>query len=851
MKRQRNEIKMSATTEPLLLRTIASEHRMAAPGVSGRSDTPRLAIHRLTDDQCAGEPKGLLAFKLFRNEELVPPKWRVEGDGNREPAQFRVFNPTIIAVGAGYAMVYRVVDDSREVRRLASCLLTKDFDVVPGSVTPLSELISFAGEERFGMRELTWHADPRFAGLGGRIYLTWNDGGNKPVNHQFIVRMDEQGLRPVEAARELTRDYGRTTTEKNWTLFESEGRFYAIYSIAPHEVLELDFALSDRVVCREVTLADWHSAYAEIYGVLRGGAAPVRDGEGFLTVAHSSYKSLEGRRYTACFYRFEATPPFRVTHVPLTPLELVNPRGTSFELPRLNPEVCEVIYPCGLVLENDRAVISYGINDEVCAVARMAVDAIRESMTEAGPHVVRRVEQISSSHMPAPLRRVRPARIPLFWWDAKGKRFGRAGTRKFQFGNFGDVASMDIVQRITQRRVRAPKAKERKLLCVGSVLHTARNGDIVWGAGAKGGKTELAPGVRDLSVHAVRGPLTLDVLRRHKIDLSKVKELFDPGCLIPKLYAKEIRELAGQISPFSRGYRIVPHYNDDLIMRRKYFKHLNHFVSVDATPAEFIANIFGAERVISSSLHGIIFAEALGIPACWLAPVSGEDDLKYYDYYFGTQRWAVKRFESVEEALRGEPMALPTFRQDAYLATFPYEELAALGVREIRLNEKISFGSLAKEELGDYVDVWNFELHDKNGIWSTGNRSRLQTHIKGCDDLSVVQLEIVLRPFNPPAFKQPQSVEIIANLATRTCIEWPRCMKESVKARFRIPHNGGSRCFVDLLMIARNARSPRSLGLAPERKPLAFCLESIVASEAKEMVTKEEKKASSGAVVGR
>lgn len=306
---------------------------------------------------------------------------------------------------------------------------------------------------------------------------------------------------------------------------------------------------------------------------------------------------------------------------------------------------------------------------------------------------------------------------------------------------------------------------------------------------------------------------------------------------------EEIRELAERTPPYSRGYRIVPHYKDDLLMRRKYWKHLNHFVSVDASPAEFIASIFGAERVISSSLHGIIFAEALGIPACWLAPIGGEDDLKYYDYYFGTQRWTVKRFELLEDALRAEPMPLPNFRQDAYLATFPHEEVAELGAQGIRLNEKVSLGSLAEEEIADYVELWNFELPGKHGIWATGNRSRLQTHVSGCEGLSTVQVEVVLRPFNPHAFKEPQSVEVIANLATRACIEWPRGAQEQMRVKLRVPHNGGSRCLVDLLMIARNARSPRSLGLAPLGQPLAFCLVSIMASEPKHILTKEEMKA--------
>lgn len=88
-------------------------------------------------------------------------------------------------------------------------------------------------------------------------------------------------------------------------------------------------------------------------------------------------------------------------------------------------------------------------------------------------------------------------------------------------------------------------------------------------------------------------------------------------------------------------------------------------------PLDFIKCIQDAESVISSSLHGIIFAESLGIPAKWLSTINGEDELKYYDYYFGTDRYNVKRFITIDSALKSEPMELPKFRFEEYIKTFP------------------------------------------------------------------------------------------------------------------------------------------------------------------------------------
>ncbi|WP_346793949.1 polysaccharide pyruvyl transferase family protein, partial [Klebsiella pneumoniae] len=52
----------------------------------------------------------------------------------------------------------------------------------------------------------------------------------------------------------------------------------------------------------------------------------------------------------------------------------------------------------------------------------------------------------------------------------------------------------------------------------------------------------------------------------------------------------------------------------------------------------FTKEIVNSKFVISGSLHGIIIAEAYGIPAIFLDNNSGESRFKYDDYYFGSGR---------------------------------------------------------------------------------------------------------------------------------------------------------------------------------------------------------------------
>src|SRR5699024_3695475 len=47
---------------------------------------------------------------------------------------------------------------------------------------------------------------------------------------------------------------------------------------------------------------------------------------------------------------------------------------------------------------------------------------------------------------------------------------------------------------------------------------------------------------------------------------------------------------------------------------------------------EFAKQIARAEAVYSSSLHGLVFAHALGRPAALVAPLTAEPELKYRDY---------------------------------------------------------------------------------------------------------------------------------------------------------------------------------------------------------------------------
>lgn len=161
-----------------------------------------------------------------------------------------------------------------------------------------------------------------------------------------------------------------------------------------------------------------------------------------------------------------------------------------------------------------------------------------------------------------------------------------------------------------------------KLVAVGSILTNVKKNDIVWGAGLIRNKPKIAPfGVKFL---AVRGPLT-----RKLIQGAKIPEVYgDPALLLPLFYKPKSEK------KYKTG--VIPHYIDKKVA----IIGENHFIDIQSDWKNVVEEINSCEKIISSSLHGIVIAEAYRIPACWVKfsdnVIGG--DFKFHDYLLGTGR---------------------------------------------------------------------------------------------------------------------------------------------------------------------------------------------------------------------
>jgi hypothetical protein len=316
---------------------------------------------------------------VFDNATLVPREWQPA-----EGSAIRCFNPALLRLADGWLLAYRVVVEPESKRRIGLCRLDEQFRIVPQSTMPFSDGVTFPDPARLAVQALSWFADPRLYRLGGRIFLYWNSGWHEPQNHQFLQELDERTLAPIGSAREMRMSVGRQKLEKNWSLFEHRDSLFAIYSVSPHRVLRFDLTGDGDIEFVELVPAVPNpGGYAQVHGGLRGGAPPQQVDGRYVSICHSIENEPAGYCYVAAAYAFAGQPPFAPIAMPLRPLPIAVAPAARRQLPKLNPAIDAVLYPCGAVHTNGTWYISLGVDDERCAIAAMADDELWRTLGSA------------------------------------------------------------------------------------------------------------------------------------------------------------------------------------------------------------------------------------------------------------------------------------------------------------------------------------------------------------------------------------------------------------------------------------------------------------------------------------
>lgn len=230
-----------------------------------------------------------------------------------------------------------------------------------------------------------------------------------------------------------------------------------------------------------------------------------------------------------------------------------------------------------------------------------------------------------------------------------------------QFGdqpeNYGDNLMSPLLRELFNIDPQFVEMARADLIGIGSILDSYHRRKGVnplrrrpwralhaWGSGYMNSKG-MAYWPQRLTVHAVRGPLSLD-----KIGLLNIP-MGDPALLLPLIWPKPAKTTA----PVS----VIPHFITHADFVRSHSSSLPknwRIIDLLGDPKTITEHIASSDVVVSSSLHGLIVADAYGVPSVWMEGdrrIKG-DGFKFQDYI----------------GFRGQPIAGPISYSDI-LHRFP------------------------------------------------------------------------------------------------------------------------------------------------------------------------------------
>ena len=166
--------------------------------------------------------------------------------------------------------------------------------------------------------------------------------------------------------------------------------------------------------------------------------------------------------------------------------------------------------------------------------------------------------------------------------------------------NYGDRLAPLLLERFAGLKCGWASVEDADIVSVGSVLEHIPEGwtGIVAGSGRLREDSRIT--VKSATVLGVRGPLSARGIPGGPV-------LGDPGLLADELVRIETRDI---------DLGIIPHWSDTRLAHDHRFhgNWITEVISAWGDPLDVISSIGRCKRVVTSSLHGLILADAFGIP---------------------------------------------------------------------------------------------------------------------------------------------------------------------------------------------------------------------------------------------
>lgn len=222
-----------------------------------------------------------------------------------------------------------------------------------------------------------------------------------------------------------------------------------------------------------------------------------------------------------------------------------------------------------------------------------------------------------------------PDAILAKWWTAKQDNWGDALNPVL-------ISLISKKKTILDRYIINYRYKPIYMVC-GSILQYCDKSVIeVWGPGFYLPTDKI--GIKPKKVHAVRGPLTRNLLLKQGIECPEVYG--DPALLYKNFYNPKI------IKKYKLG--IIPHFGDFNSPLVNQFKSYPEILLIDICGGinQVVDAICSCKYIASSSLHGLIIADMYGIPSRWIKFSDRKigSDFKFGDYFLATKKENINPF---------------------------------------------------------------------------------------------------------------------------------------------------------------------------------------------------------------
>lgn len=214
--------------------------------------------------------------------------------------------------------------------------------------------------------------------------------------------------------------------------------------------------------------------------------------------------------------------------------------------------------------------------------------------------------------------------------------------------NAGDLMNVDIVEKLGSCRVVRTKTFRAKMTAIGGAVYGLQYSEkkwqrivqhvlrlvyknkpvFIWGSGFWHDRNPHGLYRDNLQVCALRGAKSRQRLQQLTGKFYDVP-LADAGLLIDQLIDVRVE----------KKYKIglIPHMSqiNEPVMQKMAAMEGVHIIDIRRTPQEVGIDIAQCEVIASSSLHGLIFADALHVPNLHILGEHGlvEGNFKFEDYY--------------------------------------------------------------------------------------------------------------------------------------------------------------------------------------------------------------------------